>query len=145
MKHLANCDAVEFLRQTNKIRKAAESWLKATKVLDIRKKMPKLEPVTGDMDEAEKAKITEKNRIKAREQLKKSLSDFLDNALDENAEKTLELLALLCFVEPQDANSHKATEYLKAFGEMIADEDVLDFFTSLMRLEQKGILDIVGQ
>jgi hypothetical protein len=142
MKHLANCDALDFLRQTNKIRKAVEGWLKATKVMDIRKKMPKLDPITGDMDEAEKAKITEKNRIKAKEQMKKSLSDFLDNALDENAEKTLELLALMCFVEPQDANSHKATEYLKAFGEMIADEDVLDFFTSLMRLEQKGILDI---
>ena len=145
MKHLANCDAIDFLRQTNKIRKSAEEWLKATKVMDIRKKMPKLEPVTGDMDEATKAKITEKNRIKAREQIKKSLSDFLDNALDENAEKTLELLALMCFVEPADANSHKATEYLKAFGEMIADEDVLDFFTSLMRLENKGILNIVDQ
>ena len=144
MKHLANCEPVEFLRQTNKIRKVVEAWLKVTKVMDIRKKMPKLEPVTGDMDEAEKAKITEKNRIKAREQMKKSLSEFLDNALDTNADKTLELLALMCFVEPQDANSHKPTEYLKAFGEMIADEDVLDFFMSLMRLESKGILDTVG-
>lgn len=145
MKHLANCDAVDFLRQTNKIRKSVEGWLKATKVLDIRKKMPKVEAITPDMDEAEKAKITEKNRIKTREQVNKNLSEMLDAALDENAEKTLELLALLCFVEPEDANKHKATEYLKAFGEMIADEDVLDFFTSLMRLEQRGIFDTVGQ
>lgn len=145
MKHLANCDAVEFLRQTNKIRKAVGEWLKATKVLDIRKNVPKLDPITADMDEDKKAKITEKNRIKSREQINKNLSEMLDAALDANAEKTLELLALLCFVEPEDANKHKATEYLKAFGEMIADEDVLDFFTSLMRLEQTGILNTVGQ
>jgi hypothetical protein len=142
MKHLANCDALDFLRQTNKIRKAVEGWLKATKIMDIRKNMPKLDPITDDMDEAQKAKITEKNRVKTKEQIKKNMSAILDAALDENAEKTLEVLALMCFVEPQDANSHKATEYIKAFGEMIADEDVLDFFTSLMRLEQKGILDI---
>lgn len=145
MKHLANCDAVEFLRQTNKIRKSVDGWLKATKILDIRKNMPKLEPVTGEMDEAEKAKITEKNRIKTREQINKNLSAMLDVALDKYAEQTLELLALLCFIEPEDANKHKATEYLKAFGEMIADEDVLDFFTSLMRLENKGILDIASK
>lgn len=143
MKHLANCDAVEFLRQTNKIRKAAEDWLKTTKVLDIRKNKPKLKPITPEMDEAEVAKITAANNIKAREQVIKNLSEMLDAALEENAEKTLELLALLCFVEPQDANKHKATEYLKAFGEMIADEDVIDFFTSLIRLESKNIFGTV--
>lgn len=142
MKHLANCNAIDFLRQTNKIRKSVEGWLEATKIMDIRKNMPKLDPITDDMDEAQKAEVIEKNRIKTREQISKNLSEMLDVALDQNAEKTLELLASLCFVEPEDANNHKATEYLKAFGEMVADEDVLDFFTSLMRLEQKGILDI---
>lgn len=145
MKHLANCDAVDFLKQTNKIRKSVEGWLKATKILDIRKNAPKLKPITDDMTDAEKEKIKAENKIKTREQVNKNFSAMLDAALEENAEKTLELLALLCFVEPQDANSHKATEYLKAFGEMIADEDVMDFFTSLMRLEQTGILNIVSK
>lgn len=145
MKHLANCDAVDFLKQTNKIRKSVEGWLKATKILDIRKNAPKLKPITDDMTDAEKEKIKAENKIKTREQVNKNFSAMLDAALEENAEKTLELLALMCFVEPQDANSHKATEYLKAFGEMIADEDVMDFFTSLMRLEQTGILNIVSK
>lgn len=145
MKHLANCDAVEFLRQTNKIRKSVEGWLKATKIMDIRKNVPKLKEIKPDMTDEQRAKVEAENREKTRDQINKNISAMLDAALEENAEKTLELLALLCFVEPQDANSHKATEYLKAFGEMIADEDVLDFFTSLMRLEQKGILDIAGQ
>lgn len=145
MKHLANCDAVDFLKQTNKIRKAVEGWLKATKILDIRKNAPKLKAITDDMTDAEKEKIKAENRIKTREQVNKNFSAMLDAALEENAEKTLELLALLCFVDPQDANSHKATEYLKAFGEMIADEDVMDFFTSLMRLEQTGILSIASK
>lgn len=145
MKHLANCDAIEFLRQTNKIRKAVEGWLKATKVLEIRKNAPKLKAITGDMTDAQRKKAQAENREKTREQINKNISAMLDAALEENAEKTLELLALLCFVEPEDANKHKATEYLKAVGEMIADEDVLDFFTSLMRLENKGILNIADQ
>ena len=40
MKHLANCDPVEFLVQTNKIRKAVSKWLTLTKVLEIRKTLP---------------------------------------------------------------------------------------------------------
>lgn len=139
MKHLANCSNEEFLIQTNRIRKAVADWLKDTKILEIRKNQPKLKPITPDMDEDKAAKIKAENDRKFHEQAYKNLSDMLDAALEKNAKKTSELLALLCFVEPEDAESHKMTEYLKAVGEMIADEDILDFFTSLMRLENKNI------
>ena len=145
MKHLANCSNEEFLIQTNKIRKAAAGWLKDTKILEIRKNQPKLKPITPDMDDAKAAKIKAENDLKYREQVRKNISDMLDAALETNAKKTSELLALLCFVEPKDAESHKMTEYLKAFGEMIADEDVMDFFTSLMRLANKNIFGTVNQ
>ena len=145
MKHLANCSNEEFLIQTNKIRKAAAGWLKDTKILEIRKNQPKLKPITPDMDDAKAAKIKAENDLKFREQVRKNISDMLDAALETNAKKTSELLALLCFVEPKDAESHKMTEYLKAFGEMIANEDVMDFFTSLMRLANKNIFGTVNQ
>ena len=40
MKTLANCNPVEFLVQTNKIRKAVWDWLSLTQVMEIRKNLP---------------------------------------------------------------------------------------------------------
>ena len=141
MKNLANCTPVEFLRQTNKIRHSVQSWLKNTNILEVRKKnKPQLIAITENMTEDEKAKVIESNKAIAREQAMSNISDMLDIALDTYAEQTLEVLALMCFVEPEHINDHKVTAYIKEFGEMIADEDILDFFTSLMRLEQTGIL-----
>lgn len=136
MKNLANCSPVEFLRQTNKIRHAAQSWLKDTKILEIRKNKASLIELTDDMSEEEKTDAIETNKQKARSQAMKNISDMLDAALDTHAEQTLELLALMCFVEPEDVDKYKPTAYIKEFGEMISDKDILDFFISLMRLEQ---------
>lgn len=136
MKNLANCSPVEFLRQTNKIRHAAQSWLKDTKILEIRKNKASLIEITSEMSEEEKTDAIETNKQKARSQAMKNISDMLDVALDTHAEQTLELLALMCFVEPEDVDKYKPTAYIREFGEMIADKDILDFFTSLIRLEQ---------
>lgn len=134
MKNLSNCELAEFLKQTNKIRKQASKWIIDTKIMEIRKRVPDLTDLTED-----------EKKAKLREQGKKNISDILDNALDTHPQETAELLGLMCFVEPKDLNKHKTAEYLKAFGEMISDEDVLDFFTSLMRLEQTGILSTVSK
>lgn len=136
MKNLANCSPVEFLRQTNKIRHAAQSWLKDTKILEIRKTKASLIELTDDMSDEEKTDVLEQNKSKARAQAMKNISDMLDVALDTHAEQTLELLALMCFVEPEDVDKYKPTAYIKEFGEMISDKDILDFFISLIRLEQ---------
>ena len=39
-KNLANCTPKEFLVQTNRLRKSAEKWLKATDIMNIRKNIP---------------------------------------------------------------------------------------------------------
>lgn len=145
MKNLVNCTPVEFLKQTNKIRHSAEKWIKGTKILEIRKNRAKLLEITDSMTDDEKDKINAENTKRLREQAMKNLSDILDVALDTHAEETMELLALMCFVEPADINNHKATEYIKEFGEMIADKDVIDFFTSLMRLGETNTLFAVNQ
>ena len=145
MKNLANCTPIEFLKQTNKIRHEVESWLKDTKILDIRKNRPDLIDLKPSMTDDEMKEAKAENTKRTREQIRKNISDMLDAALDQYTEQTLRLLALMCFVEPEDANSHKPIEYLNAFTEIISDKDVLDFFTSLMRLEQINTLDSVNQ
>jgi hypothetical protein len=129
MKTLANCTPREFLVQTNKIRKQASDWLKKTRIFEIREKLP-----------AYTESMTEEEREEAhRKQLGENINEFLDNALDTYPEETADLLGLVCFIDPADLDNYKMTDILKAITEIISDQAVLDFFTSLMRL---GLTDI---
>lgn len=139
MKNLANCTPVEFLRQSNKIRHQVSTWLKETGVLEIRKHTCELLPVTDKMTDDEKAKVEEENKKRIDAQTKQNISDMLDAALDVNAEKTYELLGLLCFIEPEEAGDVKPFVLLNNFAEMVNDEDVMGFFSSLMR---SGLMNI---
>ena len=124
MKNLANCKPSEFLQQTNKIRKSVSKWLTDTDILNIRKQMPDIE------EDATK----EKREEAVYEQARKNLDAMLDAILDEHPEETLELLALLCFVEPSDVDNYEITEYLDSMMEMLNNRSVINFFTSLVRL-----------
>ncbi len=134
LKTLANCDAIDFLRQTNKIRKAVSKWLEDTDIVNIFRTKAVEEVVTGN--DEEQAAIIERNANARRKQIMKNLSDILDKVLEEHPEETLEILALCCFIEPEDANSHKVAEYLTAFNSLISDKAVIDFFVSLAKLGQ---------
>lgn len=139
MKNLANCKPSEFLKQTSRIRKATEKWLDYTGVLNIRKNLPKYKEVTVDMTDEERDAIQKENAKNREKQINKNLSAMLDAIMDEHPEETLELLALVCFVEPEDVDNHTMSEYLSAITEMVNDEAVIGFFTSLVRLGQMNI------
>lgn len=124
MKNLANCKPSEFLAQTNKIRKSVDKWLTDTDIMNIRKRMPEV---------SEHASKKDKDNA-LREQAKKNFNAILDAMLDEHPDETLEVLALICFVEPEDFDNHTVSEYLSSITEMINDEAVVGFFTSLVRL-----------
>lgn len=141
MKNLANCKPSEFLKQTNRIKKAVEKWLSATEVLEIRKRIPDLIVITDDMGAAEKKKAALANRDKRQAQTMKNLSDMFDAVADKHPNETLELLALLCFVEPEDVDDHPVKEYIRSITEMLGDEDVMGFFTSFRRWGQLGTPD----
>lgn len=130
MKNLANCKPSEFFKQTVKIRRYAEDWMKSTNILEIRKTAPTL---ADGMSEEEKAEAY-------REQAKKNLWDMFDKVFEENAEKTIGIIALACFIEPEKADDHEVGDYLQAVSELINDTRVLNFFTSLLRLDQMNIL-----
>lgn len=142
MKNLANCNGIEFLTQTNKIRHAIEAWLKETGVLKIRQQDCKYVEITEEMTDEEKQKALEENEKRHKEQARKNLSAMLDAALETNAEKTFKILSMMCFLSDEEAKTVKASELLLNFAEMIADEGVLGFFSLL---KTSGLLDFLGQ
>lgn len=126
MKTLANCSPMEFLVQTNKIRKQAERWLTLTKIMEIRRNRPTL---TAEM-------TLEEKRTALQEQVQRNLSAILEAVLDEYPQETAELLCLICFIDPKDMENHTMTELLSALNEVLDNEEVVGFFTSLTRLGQ---------
>lgn len=126
MKTLATCSPVEFLVQTNKIRRSVESWLTLTKVMEIRKRLPEL-PQGAKPEDVKKAR---------QEQAKKNFSSILDSVLEEHPQETAELLGMLCFIEPDDLGNHSMLEIISSVNELIASPEVLSFFTSLTQLVQ---------
>ena len=135
MKNLANCKPSEFLRQTNLIRKSVSNWLDVTQVLNIRKNKAKLH---DGMTEEQKQKATE-------EQISSNINLMLDSILEEHPDETLELLALVCFVDPKDVDDHPVGEYLESIGELLNDKSVMSFFSSLVRLGQMHTSDVPNQ
>lgn len=125
-KTMANCTTAEFLRQSNKIRHAVAEYLDFTKILDIRKNKPVF--TEGMTDDEKKAAI--------KEQARKNISAMLDNALEENAEATTRILALLCFID--DAEEAEKLDPFELL-DVILSERVLNFFTRLM---QSGLIDM---
>lgn len=140
-KNLVTCKPTEFLRQTNRIRKSAEKWMKATNIIEIRKRKPEgLQTIHKDMPKEEVMEISRRNAKLIAEQSRINLRDILTAAMEDHPDETLELLALACFVEPEDVDNHRVSFYLANLSDILADEDVLSFFTSLAQLEQTGIL-----
>lgn len=136
LKTLATCKPSEFLRQTNKIKKSVEKWLTDTDILNIRKRLPVLEVIPKDATQEERNAIFQRNREKSLAQAKENISNMLDAVLEEHPEETLEVLALCCFVEPQNVDDYPMNAYLEAFNSLINDKAVLSFFTSLASLAQ---------
>lgn len=136
MKTLANCNAVDFLTQTNKIRKAVAKWLTDTDIMNIRKNVPVPPELDKGMEQEEIDKAMAEYNERLRAQSKKNMFDMLDAILDEHPEETLELLGLICFIEPEDVADMNGIELLNLGMETISDPEVLRFFISLVRASQ---------
>lgn len=130
MKTLVNCTPREFLTQTVKIKKAVANWLTATDIMNIRKRKPTL--AEGLTKEQERAAYMDQARA--------NISAMLDSIMEAHPDETLELLALMCFIDPKDVDDHPMDEYLTALNEMMGSEAVLGFFMSFQKLAQTGIL-----
>ena len=141
MKNLANCTPTEFMKQTYIIKKDLEKWIEHTGIKDIRARKPELLSVPIEATAEEKQKIIEKNKALIREQGLKNFSEILDVAMEKYPDETLRILALLCFVDPAEIDSHPMSEYINCVAERIQDEAVINFFISFYRWGQTNILN----
>ena len=129
MKNLSNCKPSEFLAQTIKIKNLVRDWLDATKIMDIRK----------NFSQVGKNLTAEERTNAIVNQSLSNWSDMLDRMFIDNAEKTLSLIALVNFVEPERVDDYEMGDYLQSIGELLGDSRVISFFTSLVRLNQQNI------
>jgi hypothetical protein len=112
------------MRQTSKIRKSVQKWLTDTDIINIRKRLPGLDSDATD----------EERKEALQEQARENFNAIMDAILDEHPDETVELLALLCFVEPKDADNHTMDEYFSALDDMLNSQSVVSFFTSAVSL-----------
>lgn len=139
MKNLANCKPTEFLKQTVRIRRAAEKWLKVTDIAGIRRRMPELKPLSPNMSDDERLEVMAENRRHTAEQARENTFSILESVMEKHPDETLEILALCCFVEPSEVDEHPMSEYLLNVSELVMDPAVISFFTSLIQWGQMGI------
>lgn len=132
MKTLANCTPTEFLKQTMAIKAPLERWFKETGIPEIRKRKP------AGFD-----KMTAKQKEEAiSEQANDNLADMLAAAMEKDPDGTLEVMALCCFTDPADVDSHPMVEYLDALLEMIGNEAVRSFFMLYLRSARPAIHEV---
>lgn len=120
-KNLTNCNLREFMVQTRLIKHYAEKWLNDTDLMNIRKNLP---DIPDDADDEERKRLLT-------EQGMKNASAMFDAIFDEHPDETIQLIAMLCFVPLTEIDNHPMTYYMESISEMLNDETVWGFFTSL--------------
>lgn len=136
MKTLATCTPKEFITQTVRIKNLVEDWLDVTGIMKIRETLPELTPVPTGATQEEADAIRLRNAEAMKKQSDENLKKMLSAILEKEPDKTIDLMALCCFVEPEDANNHKMEEYLSAVSELLSNVAVINFFTSVVQLGQ---------
>ena len=133
MKNLANCNLHEFAAQTVRIKRLAKKWLTETDLIGIMSRISETETVNDDMTDEEKKVVRLKNLQARRKKRMENLSEAFDALMEAHPDDTLELVALCCFVEPEDMDEHPVSEYLSCITEMMRNESVVDFFSLFMK------------
>lgn len=134
MKCLATCKPTEFVAQTAKIKNAVSNWVEVIDLMKIRAKQPQYIPIPADATEQQKGEILLKNAELKKKQTIENLNTILDNMLVTHPMETLNVLALCCFVEPEDVDNHTIDEYFDCIIEMFKNKSVMNFFSLLAQL-----------
>lgn len=142
--NIATCAPTKALTQCYKISEKLEKWLTITDIANIRKKAPKLLEVPSIPDNAteeEKAKIREKavkaieeNDRRLAKQSKDNWFEIIKSVMGEHPQETVELIAMCCFIEPEDMDNYPLTFYMDAVSDIFENESILRFFNSSVRL-----------
>ena len=135
MKCLATCKPSEFVAQTAKIKDAVSNWLEVIELMKIRAIQPKYETLPSDATAEQRAEIIKRNAEIQKKQTMENLNRILDNMLVAHPQETLEVLALCCFVEPEDVDNHTIDEYMECIMEMMQNKSVMNFFSLLAQMQ----------
>ena len=127
------------MRQTNRIRRSVEKWLTDTDIMNIRQRLPHREIAPLGASQEEQEAIEARNAKARTKQMKENFTAIMDAIMETHANETLEILALCCFVEPEEIDNYTVAEYLRAFNELMNDEDITSFFTSLLQWGQRAM------
>lgn len=114
----------ECAAQMYRVSTAIEKWLTVTDVQNIKKKIPKV---------SNEAKSEERDEAVA-EQMRKNAFAVLDVVLGEHRDETLELLAMLCNIEPKELDEYPTRELMRCINELLNDKDFVGFFVSCVQL-----------
>lgn len=129
-KTLLTCSPREFLVQTNRMKKAVEKWATLTDIKNlINRKAEGIEALTGDADKD--AEIKARNTEKASKQGIINLSAIMDAALEQHTDETLEIIALMFFMAPEELDEIQSRDMMRELNALLSDEVIADFFTSL--------------
>lgn len=139
MKNLANCKPSEFLKQTLRIKRLVEKWLTSEDIKEIRKRLPEKEKILQTMTKEEQGEIMIRNQKAQQEQMMKNFMDILDIMLDKKFDETLAVIALCCFIEPENVDDYPLEDYLGSIADLLENPNVLRFFVSVARLGQTNI------
>ena len=139
MKNLATCKPSEFLKQTLKIKRLVEKWLTSEDIEEIRKRLPKKEAILNTMTKEEQGEVLLRNQKAQQSQMMKNFMDILDIMLDKKFDETLAVIALSCFVEPENVDDYEIDEYLGCIADMLESRNVIRFFASVAHLGQTNI------
>ena len=142
MKNLANCKPSEFFKQTLRIKRNVEKWLTSDDIKEIRSRKIDYEEILDTMTPQEQGEVMLRNQKKAEEMAMNNFMDILEVMLDKKFDETLAVLALCCFVEPQNVDDYEMDDYLGSIADLISNPNVLRFFVSLAQLGQKNILTV---
>lgn len=138
-KTLANCKPSEWAAQTVKIRKSLEKWLSDIDIKVLFEPVKGAVKVNSSMSDEEREAAIEENKRLLIAALKNKGLHIFDKALAEHTTETLEILALICFVEPDHIDDYSIGDYWQALEEMLNDKATLSFFTLF-----KTVLGTIG-
>ena len=124
MKTLTNCKPREFMRQVARIKTAAAAWLDMTRLLELRRRMPPRQEYADD----------EARRQAVMDQWRANIKDMVDAMLVDHPEETLELLGLICFIEPEELDEHPMSELYEGLMAVLKDDNLVDLFTAMLSI-----------
>lgn len=130
---------LEFFDQSYKVAESLEKWLEVTDIQAIRKTPIPPSEIKEGMTTEEKRKAFEDFQERKNAQAKKNLMKMLEAAMKDHPQETLELMALICCVDPSEANSHPMKEYFGLIMKALSDREAMSFFTSLVQLGQMAM------